>query len=111
MLKSLESSSYLFSLRRCCNSCEDVKDAYRTKGWAVPPLKDIEQCVREGKLVESEELPKEGCQMYGYLEVNRVRMRNIVVPRYFELYFAGVMLREITEAENYLISYAKYFLH
>ncbi|XP_047495356.1 endoplasmic reticulum-Golgi intermediate compartment protein 3-like [Penaeus indicus] len=57
---------------QCCNSCEDVKDAYRTKGWAVPPLKDIEQCVREGKLVESEELPKEGCQMYGYLEVNRV---------------------------------------
>ncbi|XP_042236903.1 endoplasmic reticulum-Golgi intermediate compartment protein 3-like [Homarus americanus] len=57
---------------QCCNTCEDVKDAYRTKGWALPPLKNINQCVKEGKLVESSELPDEGCQIYGYLEVNRV---------------------------------------
>ncbi|KAG7160546.1 Endoplasmic reticulum-Golgi intermediate compartment protein 3-like [Homarus americanus] len=56
---------------QCCNTCEDVKDAYRTKGWALPPLKNINQCVKEGKLVESSELPDEGCQIYGYLEVNR----------------------------------------
>nr|XP_053628893.1 endoplasmic reticulum-Golgi intermediate compartment protein 3-like [Cherax quadricarinatus] len=57
---------------QCCNTCEDVKDAYRTKGWALPPLKNINQCVKEGKLVESTDLPEEGCQIYGYLEVNRV---------------------------------------
>ncbi|XP_071525804.1 endoplasmic reticulum-Golgi intermediate compartment protein 3 [Panulirus ornatus] len=57
---------------KCCNTCEDVKDAYRSKGWALPPLENIEQCVREGKLVESSDLPEEGCQIYGYLEVNRV---------------------------------------
>lgn len=62
----------LVLLDRCCNTCEEVKDAYRTKGWALPPLKDIEQCVREGQLVESTDLPEEGCQIYGYLEVNRV---------------------------------------
>ncbi|KAK4304054.1 hypothetical protein Pmani_024001 [Petrolisthes manimaculis] len=56
----------------CCNTCDEVKDAYRTKGWALPPLQDIEQCVKEGQLVESTDLPLEGCQIYGYLEVNRV---------------------------------------
>ena len=64
---------FIFSLNfRCCNSCDEVKEAYRRKGWALPPLKDILQCKREGKTVESKELPKEGCQLYGYLEVNRV---------------------------------------
>ncbi|XP_050727756.1 endoplasmic reticulum-Golgi intermediate compartment protein 3-like [Eriocheir sinensis] len=57
---------------QCCNTCEEVKDAYRTKGWAVQSLREIEQCVREGQLVEITELPNEGCQIYGYLEVNRV---------------------------------------
>lgn len=50
-----------------------MKDAYRTKGWALQSLREIEQCVREGQLVEITELPNEGCQIYGYLEVNRVR--------------------------------------
>ncbi|XP_066951335.1 endoplasmic reticulum-Golgi intermediate compartment protein 3 [Macrobrachium rosenbergii] len=57
---------------KCCNTCDEVKEAYRTKGWALPPLRNLAQCVEEGKLVESTELPKEGCQIYGYLEVNRV---------------------------------------
>ena len=58
---------------RCCNSCEEVKEAYRRKGWAVPPLKTIDQCVQEGKTdSSSEKLPEEGCQIYGYLVVNRV---------------------------------------
>ncbi|XP_076069663.1 endoplasmic reticulum-Golgi intermediate compartment protein 3 [Oratosquilla oratoria] len=57
---------------KCCNTCEEVKEAYRRKGWALPPLKDITQCVKEGKTRESQDLPKEGCQIYGYMEVNRV---------------------------------------
>lgn len=68
-------------LDRCCNTCEEVKDAYRTKGWALPPLKDIEQCVNEGQLVESTDLPEEGCQIYGYLEVNRVSEVNANVVK------------------------------
>lgn len=71
----------LVVLDRCCNTCEEVKDAYRTKGWALPPLKDIEQCVREGQLVESTDLPEEGCQIYGYLEVNRVSEVNAIVVK------------------------------
>lgn len=57
---------------KCCNSCETVKEQYRKKGWAIPSLSGFDQCVKEGKLKESEDLPLEGCQLYGYLEVNRV---------------------------------------
>ncbi|KAL7648063.1 UNVERIFIED_CONTAM: hypothetical protein RMT77_001680 [Armadillidium vulgare] len=57
---------------KCCNTCEEVKEAYRKKGWALPPLADIAQCKREGILTETKDLPKEGCQLYGYLDVNRV---------------------------------------
>jgi endoplasmic reticulum-Golgi intermediate compartment protein 3 len=31
----------------CCNSCEDVREAYRRKGWQFNP-KGVEQCEREG---------------------------------------------------------------
>ena len=55
---------------KCCNTCNDVRDAYRIKTWKFDP-RGIEQC-RDGLSSELEERAlKEGCQIYGYLEVNR----------------------------------------
>ena len=31
---------------QCCNTCEEVKDAYRKKGWAFSP-DGIDQCTKE----------------------------------------------------------------
>ena len=31
----------------CCNTCDDVKRAYRRKQWHVPDITKISQCVRE----------------------------------------------------------------
>ena len=57
--------------RKCCNTCNDVREAYRIKTWKFDP-RGIEQC-RDGLTSEIEERAlKEGCQIYGYLEVNRV---------------------------------------
>ena len=57
--------------KKCCNTCNDVRDAYRLKTWKFDP-RGIEQC-RDGLSSELEERAlKEGCQIYGYLEVNRV---------------------------------------
>merc|ERR1711971_458292 len=57
--------------RKCCNTCNDVREAYRIKTWKFDP-RGIEQC-RDGLTSEIEERAlKEGCQVYGYLEVNRV---------------------------------------
>ncbi|XP_022941102.1 endoplasmic reticulum-Golgi intermediate compartment protein 3-like [Cucurbita moschata] len=56
----------------CCNSCQDVREAYRSKGWALSHPDLIDQCKREGffKRVKNEE--GEGCNIYGFLEVNKV---------------------------------------
>ena len=56
--------------KKCCNTCDEVRDAYRVKTWKFDP-RGIEQC-RDGLSSELEERAlKEGCQIYGYLEVNR----------------------------------------
>ena len=35
------------NFRRCCNTCDDVREAYRQKGWAFTNSDEIEQCDRE----------------------------------------------------------------
>ncbi|KAH0515645.1 Endoplasmic reticulum-Golgi intermediate compartment protein 3 [Microtus ochrogaster] len=57
---------------RCCNSCEDVREAYRRRGWAFKNPDTIEQCRREGFSQKMQEQKNEGCQVYGFLEVNKV---------------------------------------
>ncbi|XP_033640918.1 endoplasmic reticulum-Golgi intermediate compartment protein 3-like [Asterias rubens] len=57
---------------KCCNTCEDVREAYRKKGWAFSTATEIAQCQREGWSDKMDSQKGEGCQMYGYLEVNKV---------------------------------------
>ncbi|BBG95734.1 Endoplasmic reticulum vesicle transporter protein [Prunus dulcis] len=56
----------------CCNSCEDVREAYRKKGWAISNPDVIDQCKREGFLQRIKDEEGEGCNIYGFLEVNKV---------------------------------------
>ncbi|XP_043197872.1 endoplasmic reticulum-Golgi intermediate compartment protein 3-like [Amphibalanus amphitrite] len=58
--------------RKCCNTCMEVRDAYMKKGWAMPSPNSIDQC--KGLKLNDADLKalQEGCQIYGYLEVNRV---------------------------------------
>lgn len=58
--------------KRCCNTCEDVREAYRRKGWALSDVDDIKQCVREGWKDKLQEQKNEGCAVTGHLEVNKV---------------------------------------
>jgi len=59
----------------CCQTCQDVMDAYKAKRWNGDVLMGVaEQCVREGK---SEHKPKrmtkgQGCNLSGYMLLNRV---------------------------------------
>lgn len=58
--------------RHCCNTCEDVLNAYRQLRWNPNP-DDFEQCKNEKVGKEKAEAAfKEGCQIYGHMEVNRV---------------------------------------
>jgi len=56
----------------CCNSCEEVREAYRKKGWAMTNADLIDQCHREGFIEKVKEEAGEGCNVYGQLEVNKV---------------------------------------
>ncbi|XP_055943297.1 endoplasmic reticulum-Golgi intermediate compartment protein 3-like [Argiope bruennichi] len=66
--------------RNCCNTCEDVQNAYRMRGWAVPDSNTFVQCVREGWSKKLESVDKEGCQIFGYLDVNRVAGNFHIAP-------------------------------
>jgi len=61
-----------FKQKNCCNTCEDVRSAYRTAGWAFTDSSGIEQCIREGFVLEMNRVGKGGCRMYGHVEVNKV---------------------------------------
>ncbi|XP_071105582.1 endoplasmic reticulum-Golgi intermediate compartment protein 3-like [Haliotis cracherodii] len=58
--------------KKCCNNCEDVREAYRKKGWAFNNPSGIEQCKREGWSEKMSAQKNEGCRVFGYLEVNKV---------------------------------------
>ncbi|KAL3313161.1 Endoplasmic reticulum-Golgi intermediate compartment protein 3 [Cichlidogyrus casuarinus] len=52
--------------RKCCNTCQDVLDAYKDKGWATVDLSSFKQCIKEGRN------KKGGCRFIGSVEVNKV---------------------------------------
>jgi len=57
---------------RCCNTCDQVREAYRIKGWSFANPEGIAQCVKEDWSKKMEEQKDEGCQLYGALTVNKV---------------------------------------
>ncbi|KAL2113861.1 hypothetical protein VUR80DRAFT_1986 [Thermomyces stellatus] len=55
----------------CCNSCEEVRDAYAREGWAFQ-TNSVEQCERERYSERLAEQKMEGCRIEGTLRVNKV---------------------------------------
>jgi len=60
--------------RQCCNTCDELRGAYQSKGWDSGELsRTAEQCVREhhgaGAMVAKQ---GEGCRISGFLLVNKV---------------------------------------
>jgi len=66
---------------KCCNTCEEVKEAYKKKGWTPKPSQ-IQQCMSE-KLTEEmmqQRDASEGCNIAGYLTVNKVAGNFHIAP-------------------------------
>eukprot|EP00878_Enallax_costatus_P011895 GHUV01012419.1.p1 GENE.GHUV01012419.1~~GHUV01012419.1.p1 ORF type:complete len:384 (+),score=81.13 GHUV01012419.1:266-1417(+) len=57
---------------KCCNTCEDVRQAYTAKGWVLNNVNSIEQCKDDGYLQSINEQQGEGCHVWGHLSVNKV---------------------------------------
>ncbi|XP_029038334.1 endoplasmic reticulum-Golgi intermediate compartment protein 3 isoform X1 [Osmia bicornis bicornis] len=57
---------------KCCNTCDDVREAYSHKNWAFPDPATIKQCQNDKSVEKMKTAFTQGCQIYGYMEVNRV---------------------------------------
>ncbi|KAL0781644.1 hypothetical protein CaCOL14_002979 [Colletotrichum acutatum] len=56
----------------CCNTCEEVREAYAQASWAFGKGENVEQCTREHYAERLEEQRQEGCRIEGNLRVNKV---------------------------------------
>jgi len=57
---------------KCCNTCDDVREAYGKKGWAFHLSPGITQCTKDGILDRIKDEVNEGCRITGGLNVNKV---------------------------------------
>ncbi|SCU91137.1 LADA_0F08306g1_1 [Lachancea dasiensis] len=58
--------------RICCQTCEDVRQAYVDAQWAFFDGKNIEQCEREGYVEKVNKHINEGCRIKGMAKLNRI---------------------------------------
>ncbi|EPQ29536.1 uncharacterized protein PFL1_02755 [Pseudozyma flocculosa PF-1] len=56
----------------CCNSCDEVREAYVRRGWSFNDPDHVDQCVEEHWTDKIKEQNKEGCRLSGKLHVNKV---------------------------------------
>ncbi|KAF7314358.1 Sec1-domain-containing protein [Mycena kentingensis (nom. inval.)] len=56
----------------CCQTCEDVRQAYVNRGWSFSNPDAIEQCKQEGWSDKLKEQSNEGCNISGRIRVNKV---------------------------------------
>ncbi|RVD85871.1 uncharacterized protein DFL_004175 [Arthrobotrys flagrans] len=56
----------------CCQTCDDVREAYAAKGWAFGDGTGVHQCEEEGYKEMLKEQAEEGCRIDGHLWVNKV---------------------------------------
>lgn len=56
----------------CCNTCEEVREAYSQASWAFGRGEGVEQCEREHYAEKLDEQRDEGCRIEGLLQVNKV---------------------------------------
>lgn len=59
--------------QRCCNTCEEVREAYRLRGWVLENLDEVEQCKNDVVMRSLKEQAGEGCRVWGKVDVGKVR--------------------------------------
>ena len=56
----------------CCNTCEEVREAYAAVSWAFGRGEGVEQCEREHYSDQLDEQRGQGCRIEGGFRVNKV---------------------------------------
>jgi len=58
---------------KCCNTCDDLKQAYKLKGWSTTQiLRNSSQCLRDSHNPFSQVESGEGCRIRGVMSVNKI---------------------------------------
>lgn len=57
---------------KCCNTCDDVKEAFMNSGRGLDLAVETEQCQNELDITEKHAQPGEGCRFSGHILANRV---------------------------------------
>jgi len=65
---------------KCCNTCDEVKAAYRERKWGLPDVKTIEQCTRDARRKAASVEEGEGCNIFGTMKVARVTSSFNIAP-------------------------------
>ncbi|KAI1707887.1 endoplasmic reticulum vesicle transporter domain-containing protein [Ditylenchus destructor] len=65
---------------RCCNTCEEVKEAYRMRGWQIGDPTKIDQCKNDVWVKKLAETKGQGCRVYGKVDVGKVGGNFHVAP-------------------------------
>ena len=66
--------------RPCCNTCDDVREAYKEKHWSLPDPATLKQCHSEAYHEELLTHVDEGCHLWGTLHVGRVAGNFHIAP-------------------------------
>ena len=66
--------------KRCCNTCQALRDAYVERRWGFPDASNFEQCRREARTRSAKLQEGEGCNIYGTMQVARVTGTFSVAP-------------------------------
>ncbi|OQS00917.1 golgi family protein [Achlya hypogyna] len=64
----------------CCNTCQDVKNAYIRRNWALPSLHNVVQCMNDDLEAILKGEINEGCRISGHLDVAKVAGKFYFAP-------------------------------
>jgi len=84
----------------CCNTCEDVRNAYSRRGWAFHQSEKIIQCVEEGFWAKFTEQKGEGCNVHGTIRVHRLSGVVSIVVGQFILKKSGQVIVDTSEFQE-----------
>ncbi|VDN59192.1 unnamed protein product [Dracunculus medinensis] len=71
---------FILSTFLCCNTCDDVKNAYNLRGWQIVDIESVEQCKSDSWVRKLEDYKNEGCRVYGTVQVAKVAGNFHVAP-------------------------------
>jgi len=64
----------------CCNTCEEVRQAYVSRGWSFSNPDAVDQCVSEGWSDKIKAQAAEGCNIGGRIRINKVLGNVLLSP-------------------------------